>query len=58
MEKLLKEYKDLKSQLTPNVGCEESVMEVGWNDQIKESMENLLKDVPKDISERIILNHI
>jgi len=57
MEKVLIEYKRLKSQLTENVGCEESVDEVGWNDGIIEAMENLLKKVPKDVAQKIRLNH-
>lgn len=57
MEKLLIEYKKLKAQLTANVGCEESMDEVGWNDGIMEAMENLLKDVPKDIAQSIRLGH-
>ena len=57
MEKLLIEYKRLKAKLTPNVGCEESIDEVGWNDSIMEAMEKLLKDVPEDIAQSIRLNH-
>lgn len=57
MEKLLVEYKRLKAQLTANVGYEESMCEVGWNDGIIEAMENLLKDVPKDIAQSIRLGH-
>ena len=41
MEKIIEEYKKLKSTLTSNLGCEESIDEVGYNDSIKESMENL-----------------
>lgn len=57
MEKLLIEYKRLKAQLTANVGYEESMCEVGWNDSIIEAMENLLKDVPKDIAQSIRLGY-
>ena len=56
MEKLLIEYKKLKSQITENIGCEESVDEVGWNDSIMEAIENLLKDTPKDIAQSIRLS--
>jgi len=35
-------YKILKKQLTENVGCEESIIEVGWNYKVLEEMENLL----------------
>lgn len=58
MEKLLVEYKKLKSQLTPNIGCENSMVEVGWNDSIREAMENLLINVPKDIAQNIRLGYI
>ncbi len=57
MEKLLIEYKRLKSQLTENVGCEESIFETSWNDGITEQMENLLKDLPKDVAQSIRLGH-
>jgi hypothetical protein len=55
MKKLLIEYKRLKAQLTANVGCEESMDEVGWNDGVMEAMEILLECVPKDIVQRIRL---
>jgi hypothetical protein len=58
MEKLLNEYKQLKSKLVGELGCEETIGEVGWNDQIVEAMENLLKDVPDEIAKMIRLNHI
>lgn len=58
MEKILIEYKRLRKQLTENVGCEESMDEVGWNDSIIEAMESLLKEVPKDIAQSIRLGHI
>lgn len=57
MEKLLIEYKRLKAQLTSNVGFEESMAEVGWNDCIIESMEDLLKDSPTDIAQSIRLGY-
>jgi hypothetical protein len=57
MEKLLIEYKRLKAQLTANVGDERSMDEVGWNDGIMIAMEELLKDVPKDIAQSIRLGH-
>jgi len=57
MEELLTQYKKLKAQITPNIGCEQSMDEVGWNDSVIESMENLLKDVPKDIAQSIRLGH-
>lgn len=57
MEKLLIEYKRLKAQLTENVGCEESMDEVCWNDGIIEAMEKLLEGVPKDIAQSIRLGH-
>lgn len=57
MEKLLIEYKRLRAQLTSNVGDERNMNEVGWNDGIMEAMENLLKDVPKDIAQSIRLGH-
>ena len=56
MEKLLIEYKHLRSMLTPNIGTEESMHEVNYNDSIIESMENLLKCVPPDIANMIRLN--
>ncbi len=58
MDKLLIEYKRLKNKLTENVGCEESVSEVGWNDSVIEAMERLLEEVPKDIAQSIRLGHI
>lgn len=57
MEKLLIEYKRLKAHLTANVGCEESIDEVAWNECVMEAMENLLKDVPTDIAQSIRLGH-
>jgi len=57
MEEILIKYKTLKKQLTENVGCEESVIEVGWNDGVIEEMENLLKYVSKDIANHIRLGH-
>lgn len=58
MEKILIEYKKLKLQLTANVGYEENIDEVFWNDNIIEAMENLLKDLPKDIAQSIRLGHL
>lgn len=57
MEKLLVEYKRLKAQLTANVGFEESMDEVGWNDSIMEAMEKLLEGVSKEIAQSIRLGH-
>ena len=57
MEKLLIEYKGLKSQLV-NEGCEESMDEVMWNDGIMESMDELLFEVNDDIAKLIRLNLI
>lgn len=58
MEKLLREYKTLRAQLTESVGFEESIQEVGWNDSIIEAMENLLKGCHPDIARLIRLGHI
>ena len=57
MEKILVEYKNLKSMLTSNLGCEESMDEVGYNDSIKESMEKLLKDLHPKVAKPIRLGH-
>ena len=57
MEKTLVEYKKLKSLLTSNLGCEESMDEVGYNDSIKESMEKLLKDLHPKVAKPIRLGH-
>jgi len=57
MEKILVEYKKLKSMLTSNLGCEESMDEVGYNDSIKESMEKLLKDLHPKVAKSIRLGH-
>ena len=57
MEKILVEYKNLKSMLTSNLGCEESMDEVGWNDGIMEAMDRLLEGVPKDIAQSIRLGY-
>jgi hypothetical protein len=58
MDKLLIEYKRLKAQLTANVGCEESMDEVCWNDGIIEAMEKILCGVPIDIAQQIRLGHL
>ena len=57
MEKILVEYKKLKSMLTSNLGCEESMDEVVYNDSVKESMEKLLKDVDPKVAQSIRLGH-
>ena len=57
MEKILVEYKNLKSMLTSNLGCEESMDEVGYNDSVKELMEKLLKDVYPKVAQSIRLGH-
>ena len=58
MEKLLSEYKRLKSQLVGECGCEETIDQVGWNDHIMECMEKLLENVDEHIAQHIRLNHI
>ena len=58
MEKLLIEYKRLKSKLEGEVGCEETTSQLIWNEGILEAMENLLLDVPDDIAKMIRLNHL
>jgi hypothetical protein len=58
MEKLLIEYKRLKSKLEGEVGCEENTSQLIWNEGILEAMENLLLDVPDDIAKMIRLNHL
>ena len=42
MEKLLIEYKRLKSKLEGEVGCEETTSQLIWNEGILEAMENLI----------------
>jgi hypothetical protein len=58
MEKLLIEYKRLKSKLEGDVGCEENISQLMWNEGILEAMENLLLDVPDNIVKMIRLNHL
>lgn len=58
MNDTVKKYKDLKSKLTENVGHEQSVIEVGYNDDILEQMDKLLKPLHKDIAKLIKFNHI
>lgn len=58
ISELIHKYKYLKSQLTDNLGCEESTDEVMWNDGIKEAMEKLLVGVDKNIARKLRLGHI
>ncbi len=58
MQLLLIEYKRLNAQLTENVGFEDNISEVSWNEGIIEAMEFLLKEVPKDIAQMIRLGHL
>ena len=55
---LLNEYNSLRKSLTINVGFEESVDELMYNESILEGMENLLKDVNPDVAKLIRLNLI
>ena len=57
LDKLKREYDSLKSQLV-NLGQEESMCEVMWNDLVKDDIDNLFKDFPNNIKKLIILNHI
>lgn len=57
MNEVVIKYKKLQSQLV-NSGCEESPDEVMWNDCIMESMDDLLKDVHKDVANLLKLNLI
>lgn len=58
MELILKKYKRLKSQLSGELGNEEDPIEASWNDGIIESMEELIKNLPKCVKTSIRLNHI
>lgn len=56
MIKLLMEYKELKKRLTPNLGFEDSIDEVIWNEGIMIAIENLFENVNEDVKKLIILN--
>ena len=58
MEKLLIEYKRLKSQIEGELGCEETPNQVMWNDGIVIAMEELLKGVDPDITQKIRLGYL
>ena len=58
MDKIIAEYKKLKSQQSGEVGNEQSTHEANWNDAISEKMNELLKRVTDDVSKRIRLNHL
>ena len=52
------EYKRLKQKLTDNIGFEETIDELQWNESIAAEMEHLLKDVNPEITKLIRLNLI
>ena len=58
MEKILKEYRNLKSKLSGEQGSEESSIEASWNDGIQSDMNSLISKFPKDVQKLIKLNHI
>ena len=58
MEKILREYKRLKAQLSGELGSEGCEFEASWNDGIMEEMETLIDGFPTDIKNAIRLNHI
>lgn len=58
MEEILIKYKRLKRQLAGEAGCEDSVDAVIWNEGILGQMEELLKDVPKNIAQMIRMGHL
>ena len=55
---IITEYKKLQTQLVGDPGSEDTMDEAMWNEQILNSMIELLDGVNEDIAKQIRLNHL